>query len=172
MTSMFDKSLNELSREIFRYAAPVLVGTESMKLRHPENEKWFLVLQTTRILLAHYTLITANHRELCRLIANNMRNLYRLYALDLSCKDDWEDVSDNTSYYVTPNVDGVFCVSLNDCAELIGTLQSVEYAPFLEEFNRETNRHAKDVFGHTLYKLVATLDGLWKQEMQQYSTFC
>lgn len=90
----FDSAL----QDIFNYAAPVLVGFESVgHLERPLNSKWFDVLETTRILLAHCTIHDLYRETMISTLANNLRNLYRLYDIDLSVKRFWENINDDNS---------------------------------------------------------------------------
>ena len=177
--SMFEKPSNVILQIIFRYSAPILVATESLKLRLQNqpliSEKWNYVLQTTRILLAHCTIMTASQSNLCLLIANNIRNLYRLYGIDLSKKDAWEEVVDEEVYYILPDKDGIFWVPINDYGKLIATLQRSKFDEMKTEFvgakDGQQFNTAKGLLGHIIYMLVATSEIAWKQAMNEYKTF-
>jgi hypothetical protein len=144
-------------QKLFRYAAPILISNESINLQLGKvviPEKWNYVLQTTRILLAHCTL-TGNQTGIFRLIANNIRNLYRLYDIDLSDKDAWEDVLDEGVYYTLPNENGEFYIPLDDYEKLIITLQPSNFEQMKREFDGYGQRKefvkAKGIFGHNIY---------------------
>jgi hypothetical protein len=86
----FEDPINRLPtlqflQNIFNYASPIFVGSETLKLfpLSTEPNKWKHVLETTRILLAHCSLMEENKHILLEIVSNNIRNLYRLIGIDL-----------------------------------------------------------------------------------------
>lgn len=182
MTSILDLNTYCFLQEIFNYAAPVLVapilvGQESIKYR--ENAEgvrgskapplWIKVLETTRILIAHCSIDESKQTtELLKKIALNMRNLYRLFGMDLSEKQYWIEINEQDIYFVEPTAKGHFNVNLKD------SLESVKTSDFLSmktEFDFvEDDDYVKHVFGHCVYNLVATSDGKWKSDAKKYKS--
>jgi len=184
MTSILDLNTYCFLQEIFNYAAPVLVapvivGQESIKYR--ENEEgvkappvWIKVLETTRILIAHCSIDESKQNaELLKKIALNMRNLYRLFGMDLSEKQYWIEIKEQDIYFVEPNAKGHFNVNLKD-STLEHILESFKTSDFLSmktEFDFvEDDDYVKHVFGHCVYNLVATSDGKWTSDAKKYKS--
>lgn len=181
MTSILDLNNYCFLQEILNYAAPVLVGQESIK--YPSNIEgvrgsdappvWIKVLETTRILIAHCSIDESKqHAELLKKIALNMRNLYRLFGMDLSEKQYWIEIKEQDIYFVEPDADGHFNVNLKDSFQQI--LESFKTSDFLAmktEFDfGEDDDYVKHVFGHCVYNLVATSDGKWMSDAQKYKS--
>lgn len=186
MTSILDLNTYCFLQEIFNYAAPVLVapvlvGQESIKYR--ENDEgargsdappvWIKVLETTRILIAHCSIDESKQNaELLKKVALNMRNLYRLFGMDLSEKQYWIEIKEQDIYFVEPNAKGHFNVNLKDSLEHI--LESFKTSDFLSmktEFDFvEDDDYVKHVFGHCVYNLVATSDGKWTSDAKKYKS--
>ena len=154
-------------QSIFRYAGPILIACETIaKTTNDRNRKWILVLETTRILLAHGTIFDLANDQIRDTLANNVRNLYRLFGIDMSTKQHWENVSNNNSYYTVRAEDGKIWVP-QDRVLAITEFETVSFDDMKDEFDNETNE-VKRILGHSIYVLVATSDNLWKQEMNQY----
>ena len=181
MTSILDLNTYCFLQEIFNYAAPVLVGQESIKYRRNVRgvrgsdapPVWIKVLETTRILIVHCSIDESKQNtELLKKIALNMRNLYRLFGMDLSEKQYWIEIKEQDIYFVEPNAKGHFNVNLKDSLEHI--LESFKTSDFLSmktEFDFvEDDDYVKHVFGHCVYNLVATSDGKWKSDAKKYKS--
>lgn len=174
--SILDYNFICLLSEIFKYASPILVGMESVKsLRSREIERiscWIKVLETTRILIAHCSIMENEGNEaLLKRIALNIRNLYRLFGLDLSEKDHWREINEDKIWFVEPNDKGGFYIDLKDNASIYTDLKDDEYYNMFYEFdNTNDDENIKNIFGHCLYVLVATSDGKWKTDCQKFKT--
>ena len=181
MTSILDLNTYCFLQEIINYAAPVLVGQESIKYRRNVRgvrgsdapPVWIKVLETTRILIVHCSIDESKQNtELLKKIALNMRNLYRLFGMDLSEKQYWIEIKEQDIYFVEPNAKGHFNVNLKDSLEHI--LESFKTSDFLSmktEFDFvEDDDYVKHVFGHCVYNLVATSDGKWKSDTKKYKS--
>ena len=181
MTSILDLNTYCFLQEIINYAAPVLVGQESIKYRRNVRgvrgsdapPVWIKVLETTRILIVHCSIDESKQNtELLKKIALNMRNLYRLFGMDLSEKQYWIEIKEQDIYFVEPNAKGHFNVNLKDSLEHI--LESFKTSDFLSmktEFEFvEDDDYVKHVFGHCVYNLVATSDGKWKSDAKKYKS--
>lgn len=167
MNSIFELPFNDCLQQIFNYASPVFVGVESIALRggHSENDcYWYNVLQTTRILLAHCTIMADNQETFVNIVSNNLRNLYRLFDIDLSEKEMWSSVTSDTVYYVEPIL-GKFWIS-NEYGAAIASLKTTSFEVMNECFQLEQNKVAQVTFGHCVYKLVATSDTGWTNVMR------
>ena len=177
MTSILDLNTYCFLQEIFNYAAPVLVGQESIKYQRSRKPEliscWIKVLETTRILIAHCSIDESKQNaELLKKVALNMRNLYRLFGMDLSEKQYWIEIKEQDIYFVEPNAKGHFNVNLKDSLEHI--LESFKTSDFLSmktEFDFvEDDDYVKHVFGHCVYNLVATSDGKWTSDAKKYKS--
>lgn len=180
MTSILDLNTYCFLQEIFNYAAPVLVapvlvGQESIKYRrNVVPPVWIKVLETTRILIAHCSIDESKQNtELLKKIALNMRNLYRLFGMDLSEKQYWIEIKEQDIYFVESDAEGNFKVNLKDSLEQI--LESFKTSDFLAmktefDFVGEDDDYVKHVFGHCVYNLVATSDGKWTSDAQKYKS--
>ena len=160
--SIFDSNSSlSILQKIFKYAPPIFVGIETIQLCQVNcSQTWLHVLRTTRILMAHCS-IADNQRDIyLRTIANNIRNLYRLFDIDLATKDGWRDVTDDMCHYVLPNEDNITWVSLNDTTRVALNFQSISFVDMKAEFDEDVNS-AHHAFGSCVYNLVATRDNLW-----------
>ena len=151
-------------KKILKYAGPVLIDIESAIADISSNAKWLNVLKTTRTMIAHYTILDYQPDYVFKLkmIAINIRNLYRLFGMDLSDKNEWNNICDEMMCYVEPDQDGR--------SQVIDTIYNMKYISFNEvndEFIQD-NDGTKKIFGHIIYKLVGTEDGLWKTNMSSY----
>ena len=119
-------------KKIFNYAGPILVSVETV---HMASDKvWFHILETTRILLAHCSLITSTDYQILSILAFNIRNLYRLFGMDLSQCHKWRNVSLDVMYYEKPNKKGSILKTPHLIAE---TLTMVSFADNLLECRPE-----------------------------------
>ena len=181
MTSILDLNTYCFLQEIFNYAAPVLVGQESIKYR--ENDEgvrgsdappvWIKVLETTRILIAHCSIDESKQNaELLKKIALNMRNLYRLFGMDLSEKQYWIEIKEQDIYFVEPNAKGHFNVNLKDSlGHILESFKTSDFLSMKTEFDFvEDDDYVKHVFGHCVYNLVATSDGKWTSDAKKYKS--
>lgn len=72
-----------LLQKIFRYADPLMVAVETVdQLELPDAAReilkstvWWNVLLTTRILVAHATMLVDAHDQMCSTVATNLRAL-------------------------------------------------------------------------------------------------
>jgi hypothetical protein len=160
----------ECLQNIFNYAAPVLVGMESIAIRMDTshlNETWLHVLRTTRTLLAHCTLMSGHQEHFLQIAATNIRNLYRLYGIDMADKEHWEIIDSNTSYYIPATDDGQHWVPSDYC-NMVGAMRPVEFSVMNNEFEMTQHKIAKNTLGNCIYNLVATCDTGWKKSMRPY----
>ena len=159
----------ECIQNLFNYASPILIGAESIKIRSDVNiinEYWYHVLQTTRILLAHCTVMSGDQEHFINMIAANIRNLYRLYGIDIADKEEmWNMITTEEVYYILPNEAGKYWIS-NDFAKMIGEICSTSFAQMETSFKGEENKTAQQTFGHCVYKLIATSDTGWQTTLR------
>ena len=78
------------------------------------DKVWFHILETTRILLAHCSLITSTDYQILSILAFNIRNLYRLFGMDLL------DIL--LVVYYTTSFMYFMSMCVNNVAYLIGTV--------------------------------------------------
>ena len=158
-----ESTLNIL-QNIFKYAPPIFVGIETIQICRAEcSRKWYDVLLTTRILIAHCSIADKNREHYLSIVANNIRNLYRLFDIDLATKDGWTDVNDDTCYYAIPSDVDKKWVSLKDNTPLVTNLESISFEYMKVEFDTDINS-AQNAFGCCVYNLVATRDNMWKTQ--------
>lgn len=143
-------------QKIMNYAGPTLVSVETVKeLTHSSkvasNKVWYYVIVTTRILIAHCSLMTSENTQILNIVAHNIRNLYRLFGMDLSERRKWRCVNWDGLYYALPNHKGKFSIELGR----IDQLKIINYATVLIEFNDE-EPDLKQYIGHCIYNLVGT----------------
>ena len=93
---------------IFRYADPLMVAVEIVEqLDMPDAARdivnssiWWNVLLTTRMLVAHATMLVDAHDQMCSTIATNLRALLRLMNVDISTKESFASTkASNTVWY-------------------------------------------------------------------------
>jgi len=94
-----------------------------------------------------------------------MRNLYRLFGLDLSDKCKWGSVVLDVMYYARPNEKDMIYFNIHKLDELTQT----RYATVFNEFKHE-DKDLTQYIGHIIYNLVATRDENWKKNLNQYAT--
>ena len=153
-------------KKIFNYAGPILVSVETV---HMASDKvWFHILETTRILLAHCSLITSTDYQILSILAFNIRNLYRLFGMDLSQCYKWRNVSLDVMYYEKPNTKGSIYLPLKTPHLIAETLTMVSFADVLLEFEHE-DADLKKYIGHCIYNLVAKRKDIWRTAMSSYS---
>jgi len=112
-----------------------------------------------------------NKQILLEIVANNIRNLYRLVGIDLSDKEAWSEITKNTCYYKPPDENGVIWIPLGNFTEMITSFVCMTYEEMHEDFEQDGHELAKHNFGHVVYKLVGTRDLTWKRDMNVYKTF-
>ncbi len=135
-----------LLRMLYKYASPIHVGMDA--IGEKSTVKWIQVLESTRNCLTQCVISDELTKPTLLSIANNIRNLYRLFNLDLSEKELWENIKEDTVWYGDqPNY--------------------MTFEELQADFDMDQSSN-KQVFGHILYVLVATSDSLWKQNMQMY----
>ena len=157
-------------KKIFNYAGPILVRMETVHMLTSSScmasdKVWFHILETTRMLLAHCSLITSTDYQILSILAFNIRNLYRLFGMDLSQCHKWRNVSLDVMYYEKPNKKGSILKTPHLIAE---TLTMVSFADNLLEFEHE-NADLKRYIGHCIYNLVAKRKDIWRTAMFSYS---
>ena len=173
-TNLLCLSYHKCLQKIFNYAGPVLVSIETVRTltssRQMGSDKvWYYVLETTRILLAHCSIVTSENRQLLAIIAHNIRNLYRLFGMDLAEKKKWRNIVLDTMYYVEPNHKGNIYLSINNPTILATELQFTSFAIVAAEFEGE-DRDLKQYIGHCIYNLVGKREESWRRSMHTYAT--
>lgn len=170
----------DFNQEILKYGAPILVAVESLANRtgkdgaehdaHPaavvDTPHWIAVLQTTRILIAHATLfLDTSHQTLLRQsIAQNIRNLYLLFGMDVADKKIWCQVDDPLSYTLRPDDrGGEFNPEL-----LLAAMDSLPFAALQASFDEDPDTDRKQLIGHCVYNLVGTRYRQWQKQMCAY----
>ena len=148
------------SKENLNYAGPILVSVETVHMLTSSScmasdKVWVHILETTRILLAHCSLITLTDYQILSILAFNIRNLYRLFGMDLSQCYKWRNVSLDVMYYEKPNKKGSIYLPLKTPHLIAETLTMVSFADVLLEFEHE-NADLKRYIGHCMYNLVAS----------------
>lgn len=168
----FETYFTELPSDLFlqkilSYAGAILVGIESAGARKvSSNAKWFYVLQTTRVLIAHCTIMIDGQDMILRAIASNIRNLYLLFGMDLADTKAWRNVTDDVMYYMVPDSRGRIWVSL-DTFNFITEVKSLPFDDIRNEFTIDTSL-VKHLIGHCIFKLVATSFTPWETSMTRY----
>ena len=159
-------SYQHFLQKILIYAGPVLVSVDIFpKIPHYEsgsNKLWYHVLQTTRLLIAHCSINTENTKIL-NIIAHNIRNLYRLFGMDLAEHHKWKNVVLDCMYFVEPNNIGKTFVKVAN----IDQLRVVEYEKVSTEFLNEA-KIIKQYIGHCIYNLVGKRKSYWENGMNDY----
>ena len=173
-TNLLCLSYHKCLQKIFNYAGPVLVSIETVRTltssrRMGSDKVWYYVLETTRILLAHCSIVTSENRQLLAIIAHNIRNLYRLFGMDLAEKKKWRNIVLDTMYYVEPNHKGNIYLSINNPTILATELQFTSFAIVVAEFEGE-DRDLKQYIGHCIYNLVGKREESWRRSMHTYAT--
>jgi hypothetical protein len=158
-------------QKILNYAGPVLVSVEivrriSFSSKVCSDKIWYYVLETTRILIAHCSIMTEENLQLLMIIAHNIRNLYRLFGMDLSLRTEWRSIVMDVMYYAVPNANGTIYLSISNP---VNELTSTSYVTVLTEFDGE-DIDIKRYIGHCIYNLVGTRKNEWKSSMKMYST--
>lgn len=158
-------------QDIFNYASPLLIGMETI-LNDGITEPfalWVQTLETTRHLLAHCTQSVSYMEEWRTVVAQNMRNLYRLYGMDLSEKTYWQNVTGDTVTYMPRRNDKKKTIWIDKNPKIAREKYLIiSFEELKCDFdNDDKNNDAKEAFGRALYILVATSDGKWKGEVNQ-----
>ncbi len=86
--------------------------------------------------------------------------MYRLFGIDIGTKEGWDGISSDTSSY---HEGQWLSLNVNDIPD-----STVNFDDMLAEFEGEVDKSALRLFGHCIYKLVATRDNQWKSEMKDY----
>ena len=154
---------------ILNYGSAILVAAESIGdrffLKHGdwalENPlpKWLILMNTTRKLIAHQ--VFPNQAILRNTIANNIRNLYRLFGIDLADTKSWRSVQDDTSHFMAPN-------DILDQEKVIQNLQSISFEDLQADFNLGHYKKTEQVVGHCIFVIVATRNKYWEEQMKAY----
>jgi len=171
-----------------------LINEDTMRLL--EGHVWWQTLLTTRTLLAHAVLAPDNSTFVPTL-ASNIRLLLRLVHVDIADKEAFESLRPNepNAWFKAPDTDagGRWWLSLRhqsgiskgftkETSEILKELQYATFKTVCDEFNclkqqveasdtTMTNniRGIINIFGHAVYRLVATRDNAWKVAAQEYA---
>ena len=170
MTSAIHKlTYQQKFQKILNYAGPVLVSIETIRTIH-SNKVWYYVLETTRILIAHCSIMTSEKPFILSIIAQNLRNLYRLFGIDLSERRKWSTCKFDVMCYGIPNPGGKIHLPLDDENALVAKLTQTVYSTVLNEFNNDNdNDGMKEYVGRCIYTLVATRKPSWMVSMADYA---
>lgn len=82
---------HDFLQEILNYGSAILIAAESGD-DWASSPKWVVPMKTTCILIAHITVFKHHQAILRNTIANNIRNLYRLFGIDLADTKSWRNV--------------------------------------------------------------------------------
>lgn len=175
---------------VFRYASPVLVAAESIQRLELSKEArtilfgtaWWSLLVSTRILLAHASMAMDTQRMRVT-IALNLRALLRLVGIDISEKEALVSLATtDTVWYRDAHADnGNVWLSFRKGEDVI--LQELKKGEFedikssfdgmleltTDEATKKHLCHARTVFGHAVYKLVATSWTTWAKNAKEFS---
>ncbi|KAJ3279389.1 hypothetical protein HK104_001512 [Borealophlyctis nickersoniae] len=166
-------------KKTFRYADPVIVALETINflindrandaLKAIYQKRWWKVLATTRVLLAH--LVLNNDTTTHNMILGNLRNLLRLVGVHLEDKAMFEDVTTDTAYYNDPDEKGVVWVSMKKGAQAVKPMHQPTFEELKADFNDDHGDLVtfKRVFGHCVYKTVSIRETLWKKWGKEFS---
>jgi hypothetical protein len=171
-----------------------LVDEDTMRML--EGHVWWQTLLTTRTLLAHAVLAPDNSTFVPTL-ASNIRLLLRLVYVDIADKEAFESLRPNepNAWYKSPDADacGRWWLSLRHQSgtskglartpgEILKGLQYATFKTVSDELNglklqvgaSDTTmsngiRGIINLFGHAVYRLVATRDNAWKVTAHEYS---
>ena len=161
-------------QRILHYATPILVAVETIRQITPSNglfcdKKWYYILETTRILIAHCSLMTEDNEELLCILAHNIRNLYRLFGLDLADRTKWKNIVRSEMYFGVPKKVGEHIwLKLKDDRKLITDLSMAQYSDVEVEFIAD-DHGPKFLVGHCIYNLVGTKHRSWMKNMKPYN---
>jgi len=134
------------------------------------NKLWYYVLETTRILLAHSSMMSSENTAITSIIAHNLRNLYRLFGLDLADKQKWSGVVMPVMHYGMPNTSGSrINVTMDDPTKVPPDLKMVSFEDIAAEFEGE-DPELKLYVGHCIYNVVAVRNKTWQKAMRKYRT--
>lgn len=170
-------------KTVFNYAAPVMLTTETVHhftsskkdrvdrdIGRVSNKLWYYVLETTRILLAHSSMMSSENTAITSIIAHNLRNLYRLFGLDLADKQKWSGVVMPVMHYGMPNPSGSrINVTMDDPTKVPPELKMVSFDDILADFEDE-DPALKRYVGHCIYNVVAVRSKAWQKAMRNYRT--
>ena len=168
---------HEFLQDILNYGSAILVAAESIGdrffLKHGADwalsnplPKWVIVMQTTRKLIAHNT-VFPHHTILRNTIANNIRNLYRLFGIDLADTKSWRSVQANTSHFIAPNEELKIGFEL-DQDKVIRNLQSISFEDLQADFVLGHYKKTEQLVGHCIFVIVATRNKYWEEQMKAY----
>ena len=185
-----DTSSTELLQVAFKYGDAILVGYETKKwygnkfmqdsliskaeLEEADSEIWWLLWATTRNLLAHSVIMTPEHRALIRPAIGNVRNLLRLFRIDIASKSLLaEFLNENDIYYYQPPPGKKFWIDMSDPSKVLGQLTKISFetleACFTTTNQGRFSKWIRAMAGHCIYNLVATRDNEWKREAAIFS---
>ena len=136
-------------RKTLNCAGPVLVSD----FENDSQKLWYKVLKTTRLLIAHISLSTTENYTMLSIIAHNLRNLYRLFGMDLSDHHIWKNVVLDVMYYGSQDIE---------------QLKLVEYKTVSIEFENEI-KSVKQCIWRCIYNLVGKRKSYWKIGMDDYN---
>ena len=179
-----------LLQKIFRYADPLMVAVETVEqLGIPDAARdivnsslWWNVLLTTRILVAHATMLVDAHDQMCSTVATNFRALLRLVNVDIATKESFASTqASNTVWYKVKEGKKLWLPLKKGSAAILGQLTSSTYQDIQSEFDDMVNQasdedvqfnlhRVQQVFGHAVFQLVATRDNDWKKLAAKYAT--
>jgi len=172
--NIFCMDAHDFLQDILNYGSAILVAAESIGDRKDwvssnPLPKWVILMQTTRILIAHCTVLLDNPNQaiLRNTIANNIRNLYRLFGIDLADTKSWRSVQDNTSHFMTPNEELKIGFEL-DQEKIIQNLQSISFEDLQVDFNLGHYKKTEQLVGHCIFVIVATRNKYWEEQMKAY----
>lgn len=163
-------SCSECFQKIMNYAGPILLSVETAQVltsstKVASEQVWYYVMATTRILIAHCSIMNSQNRKMLMMIAHNIRNLYRLFGLDLSDKRKWRSIVLDVMYYALPNKNNTIYFDVHKIDEL----KQTSYETVFDEFKHE-DKDITHYIGHIVYNLVAKRDENWKSALNQFAT--
>ncbi len=167
---------HDFLQDILNYGSAIFVAAESFGdrffLKHCDwalsnpLPKWLILMQTTRKLIAQITVYP--HQAILRnTIANNIRNLYRLFGIDLADTKSWRSVQDNTSHFMATNVELKVGFDL-DQEKVIRNLQSISFEDLQADFDLGQYKKTEQLVGHCIFVIVATRNKYWEEQMKAY----
>jgi hypothetical protein len=167
---------HDFLQDILNYGSAILVAAESIGDRKHgdwalENPlpKWLILMQTTRKLIAHNTVFPNQAMILRNTIANNIRNLYRLFGIDLADTKSWRSVQDNTSHFMAPNEELKIGFEMGvSPPDTLLNLQSISFEDLQADFDLGHYKKTEQLVGHCIFVIVATRNKYWEEQMKAY----
>ncbi|KAI9135829.1 hypothetical protein BKA69DRAFT_1129745 [Paraphysoderma sedebokerense] len=168
-------------KHLFRYADPIFLICETVnQLQHEKrlttemtnnlnNKIWWKTVLTTRVMLAHLTI--APDEIIYETIAGNVRNILRLFEVELSDKVAFETVNTKDVHYkqIAAGEKTVWLPLRQGGAAIIPTLTQSSFAEMQAEFDDQETAPIKNIFGHIVYRTVASREPRWKRSMTNYA---